>query len=172
MRAVLDTNVLVRCTKNATGPARECFRHFETKQHILLISQYLLSELARVLTYPRLMAQHRLSVDEIREFLVALETVAETVQTPLDVLPVIVSADPDDDPIVQLAVSGKANVLCTHDRHLRSPDVQSYCASHGIQVLTDLELLELFRKQAADSAKVAGNQTGMSSVESPPPKTP
>src|SRR5437870_5547870 len=117
MRAVLDTNVLVRCTKNASGPARECFRQFEAGQHVLLVSRYLLAELARVLTYPRVMAQHRLSADEMRDYIAALEGVAEVVTTPLDSVPAIVSSDPDDDPVLLLAVTGKAEVLCTRDRH-------------------------------------------------------
>ncbi len=52
MRVVLDTNVLVRCTKNASGPARECFRRFEAGQHVLLVSRYLLAELAAFLPTP------------------------------------------------------------------------------------------------------------------------
>ena len=146
MRAVLDTNVLVRSSKNATGPARECFLSFESDQHILLISQYLLAELARVMTYPRVMAQHKLSPEEIREFLQAVETVGELVETPQDEMPAVVSADPDDDPIVQLAVLGHAEVLCTLDRHIRSDSVKAHCQTFGIRVLTDVELLSLLRQ--------------------------
>lgn len=146
MRAVLDTNVLVRSSKNATGPARECFLSFESDRHILLVSQYLLAELARVMTYPRVMAQHKLSPEEIREFLLAVETVGEIVETPQDEMPAVVSADPNDDPIVQLAVLGHAEVLCTLDRHIRSDSVKVYCHSFGVRVLTDVELLAELRK--------------------------
>src|SRR5438445_1674204 len=98
MRVVLDTNVLARSTKYATGPARGCFLRFESGQHTLVVSTYLLAELARVLTYPRLMARHGLSPEEVREFLAAVETVGEMVATPLDSVEAIVSADPEDDP--------------------------------------------------------------------------
>jgi putative PIN family toxin of toxin-antitoxin system len=147
MRVVLDTNILARAHKNATGPARECLRELETQRHRLLVSSYLLAELARVLAYRRLMALHKLSVDEIREFLAAIETVGEAVATPLDAAEAIVSADPDDDPIVQLAISGHAEVLCILDRHLRTAEVQAHCQSNGIRIMTDVELLPLLRAE-------------------------
>jgi putative PIN family toxin of toxin-antitoxin system len=116
------------------------------RQHTLVVSTYLLAELARVLTYPRLMARHGLSPEGVREFLAAVETVGEMVATPLDSVEAIVSADPEDDPIVQLAVCGKAEVLCTVDRDIHNDDVKAYCAKHRIRVMTDVELLRLFRE--------------------------
>lgn len=106
---------------------------------------YLLAELARVLTYPRLMARHGLTPEELREFLAAVETVGEMVVTPLDSLEAIVSADPEDDPVLQLAVLGKAEILCTVDRDFHAAEVKAYCTKHGIQVMTDVELLRLMR---------------------------
>lgn len=145
MKTVLDTNILVRCHHKANGPARECFRELESPRHELLVSPYLLAETARVLTYPRLMAIHKLSPDEIREFLTAVEAVGEVVDTTADTLEAVVTADPDDDPIVQLAVSGHAEALCTLDRHLRTPEVRTYCEARGIRIVTDVELLALLR---------------------------
>ena len=145
MKIVLDTNILVRCYHRATGPARECFRELESSRHNLLVSSYRLVETARVLTYPRLMAIHKLSPDEIREFLAAVEAVGQVVDTTADSLEAVVTADPDDDPIVQLAVSGNAEALCTLDRHLRTPKVRTYCEARGVRIVTDVELLALLR---------------------------
>jgi predicted nucleic acid-binding protein len=91
------------------------------------------------------MAIHKLSPDEIREFLAAVEAVGQVVDTTADSLEAIVTADPDDDPIVQLAVSGHAESLCTLDRHLRTPDMRIYCEARGIRIVTDVELLALLR---------------------------
>jgi predicted nucleic acid-binding protein len=60
MRVVLDTNILVRAAKNATGPARELLRSFESEDHVLVLSSFILIELLRVLDYPRVRALHRL----------------------------------------------------------------------------------------------------------------
>lgn len=65
----------------------------------------------------------------------------------------VVSADPDDDPIVATAVAGQAEVLCTRDRHLRTPAVRAYCSGQGIQVFTDLELLPLLRAAGGSPAQ-------------------
>jgi hypothetical protein len=54
MRVVLDTNVLARSTKYATGPARGCFLRFESGQHTLVVSTYLLAEPMFKMGDPRL----------------------------------------------------------------------------------------------------------------------
>ena len=58
MRVVLDTNILVRATKGGKGPAREVLLAFQLSEHVLLLSPWMIDELRRVMTYPRVMAQH------------------------------------------------------------------------------------------------------------------
>ena len=153
MRVVLDTNVLVRSHKKARGPARECLELLQSDPHAILVSSYLLTELARVLSYPRLMAIHRLSPEEIAEFLAAIRTVSEWVDCKSDEAEAIVSADPDDDPILQLAFVGKAEVLCTLDRDLRTDEVRRICSAQGVRILTDVELLAELRNAGTDAAQ-------------------
>ena len=74
-----------------------------------------------------------------------LYRLAEVVQPPAGTPAEPISRDPDDNPILQTAVLGRANVLCTLDRHFRDPGVLQYCAEHGIQVKSDLELLQQLR---------------------------
>ena len=151
MRVVLDTNVLVRATKNASGPAREVLCCLDRDEHVLVLSQYLLTELIRVLAYPRVQALHQLTDAECLEFAQSLHDAAEVIAVD-DSQSLSVSPDPNDDPVIQTAVQGKANVLCTLDRHLRQEAVQNYCRQHGIDVLTDIELLEVLRQSSGDEA--------------------
>lgn len=148
MRVVLDTNVLVRSTKNATGPARELLSLLQADPHVIVISREILVELVRVLDYPRLVQQHRLTPEERREFAAGLDTAAEHVTLPAGV-PAAVSTDPDDNFVVQTAVAGNVDVICTRDRHLLHANVQAYCARFGIRVLRDTELLDELRQSAA-----------------------
>lgn len=138
MRIVLDTNVLVRAFGKTTGPAVALLEEFRAADHELVISTYILTEVDRVLRYKRLQQWHGRGDQEIAEYLELLRAVGVTVDPlPLTAVP----HDPQDDPILGTALSGKADVLCTLDRHIRQPDVMAFLLAHGIRVLTDVELL-------------------------------
>ncbi|MEX2119092.1 MAG: putative toxin-antitoxin system toxin component, PIN family [Pirellulales bacterium] len=143
---MLDTNVLVRATKNATGPAREVLERLQPPGHVLVLSRWLLAELRRVLQYPRVQALHRMTMEETDDFISDLEVTADIVDVPPDLQPAALSTDPDDDAVIATAVAGRADALCTLDRHLRHADVQAYCQARGIAVLSDTELLTLLRQ--------------------------
>lgn len=140
MRAVLDSNILARAANNPRGPAGELLARFRTIEHVLIASPFILQELDRVLRYPRLRVLHRLSDEKIIEFVDGIANEASIVVTPVKP-PALVPGDADDDIIVATAIAGQAEVLCTLDRHIRSPAVMTHCRQHGIDVLTDVELL-------------------------------
>lgn len=106
--------------------------------HILVISPYILSEIARVLAYPRLQARWQLKEKTIMEFVSRLADVVEIVLTTTPDRVVI--ADPDDDPIVQTAVLGGADFLCTRDAHVLEAAAVEYCAGRGIKITNDIDL--------------------------------
>jgi predicted nucleic acid-binding protein len=106
----------------------------------LIISEYLLLELRRVVRYPRDRLMNGWSQERAEEHVQDISRKAKIVELPAFV-PAAVPHDPADDPIVATAVAGQADVLCTLDRHLRRPEVEAYCAQFGIRILTDVELL-------------------------------
>jgi putative PIN family toxin of toxin-antitoxin system len=152
IRAVLDTNILARAARPGTGPAREVLTRVRSEPHCLLVSPFLLNELERVLNYPRVRALHGLSPEEIQTYLEELYRTAEVVHPVVGDPAAAIAQDPDDNPILQTAVLGRANILCTLDRHFQHPEVQAYCAAHGIRILTDVELLRLLREAETPSA--------------------
>src|SRR5437899_10777662 len=93
--------------------------------HELVTSAFLLNETARVLRYPRLLARHGLSDQEIEEHVDFLRQISELVD--IVVGKPVVFSDPDDDPVVYTAVEGRADVLCTRDRDLLEPAVVAFC---------------------------------------------
>jgi putative PIN family toxin of toxin-antitoxin system len=139
MRIVLDTNVLVRATGTSHGPGREVFVRLLTPPHVIVVSNFLLDELRRVLNYPRVLRMHGLTAEEIEHYVRDVESVAELVDVRGSLFQV--RHDPDDDPVVATAVYGRVDALCTLDRHLRRPEVASYCGQFNVRVLTDVELL-------------------------------
>ena len=143
MRITPDTAILVRANVNATGPARELLQVIARTGARLVLSPFILNELARTLRYPRVQALYHLNSDEIAEHIQYLESLADLV-TPAEG-PRIVIQDPDDDPIVYTAVAGQADVICTTDRHFYDPNVLSFCSRRRILVMTDLQLLHALR---------------------------
>ncbi len=117
-----------------------------------MFSPFLLSELARVLRYPRVQKLHKLDDRRLGAHVQALQTAALVVNLPTAARAAVVAADPDDDPVIATAVAGHAEVLCTLDRHLRTAAVIAFCSAHGIQVLTDIGLLHLLRAAGGSAA--------------------
>jgi putative PIN family toxin of toxin-antitoxin system len=144
MRVVLDSNVLVRAIVSPSGPAAAAFDLIRPP-HVLIVSTAVLADLADALRYPRLRSLHGLSDAEIDAAVSAVCASAEMVELrSADSVPAI-SSDRDDDFILATAVNGHADVLCTLDQHLRSPQVVSHCSAHRISILSDVELLAQLR---------------------------
>ena len=76
-----------------------------------------------------------------------LEAAGVLVELP-EVSPAIIS-DPDDDPILQTAILGRADILCTRDEAFRYEVVEQVCAAHGTRVLDDIALMREFRRLSA-----------------------
>lgn len=146
MRIVLDTNILVRAHANARGPARDLLILVgQEPEHTLLLSPFLLEELERVLGYERVQRLTRLTITENIEYLRYLRRVDVSEMIFPGPAPGVVLADPDDDPVVHTAVTGRADVLCTLNRHFYVPPVVEYCRERGVLIANDLELLRLLR---------------------------
>jgi len=146
MRILLDTNILARAAAGPPGLANELVLAATHRDHILLLSPFLVSELSRVLRYERLRPIHGLDDAAINQYILDLVAVAEMV-IPDEAAKATahVTTDPDDDPVVATALSGNAELLCTKDRHLLHPDVVAFCKRHKIRLIDDVDLLDLLR---------------------------
>ena len=119
MRIVLDTTILVRATDKTNGPARELLLIIVSGKHTLVLSSEILHEVAKVLRYPRLQEFYGLSEAHVYEFIGYLREVAEIISlNPLLVLP---TRDVVDIMVLQAAVLGEADVLCTRDEDFYTP---------------------------------------------------
>jgi putative PIN family toxin of toxin-antitoxin system len=146
MRIVLDTNILVRANAKARGPARELLLLIvDSPEHTLLLSPFLLEELERVFSYDRVRLLSKLTDEDVAEYLSYLRSkdIAEFVFP--GPAPRVVSADPDDDPVVHTAVVGRADALCTLNRHFFNCGVGDYCRERGVVIVNDLDLLDILR---------------------------
>lgn len=147
MRIVLDTNILVRAHANARGPARELLLLIARgPEHTLLFSPFIFLELERVFGYDRVRKATRLNPDEIAEYLRYLRSTQVSEWVFPGVAPRIVPSDEEDDPIVHTAVVGRADALCTLNRHFYDRSVIEYCKERGVLIANDVELLNTLRE--------------------------
>lgn len=143
MRIVLDTSILVRATENSRGPARDLLLHVIALKHELLLSNEMLYELAKVLRYPRLQVVYGLSEERIYQFIGYLREVAQIV--PLTAMFSAPVRDVNDIIVIQTAVVGKADVLCSGDEDFYDPATIHFLKKAGITVTDDVALLQRLR---------------------------
>lgn len=140
MRIVLDTNLLVRAAITPGGLAHEILRLIEADaDRILILSPYLLSEVADVLRRDRIRARWPLTDEEIHSY---CQYLAQEV-SPQALPPVI--QDLKDQAIIETAVAGAATILCTFDIHFYDAPVLEFCGIHGIRVVNDVQFIHLLR---------------------------
>ena len=145
MRVLLDTNLLVRAAITPGGLARRLLRCIEENdEHVLIVSSHILSELAEVLSRPRIQARWPLSTDDIQNYCRYLSKIAQEV--PAQQIAAVIS-DPKDQPVIEAAVSGQADGICTSDAHFYEPLVKEFLKERGISVLTDKDMLLLLQKK-------------------------
>jgi putative PIN family toxin of toxin-antitoxin system len=128
----MDTNVLYAALRSRLGASFELFRRLRHGEWTAVVSNHLVHEYEEILK--RHAPELDLSLADVDELLNAICARAE--EWPLQPGWNPVLADPDDEPLVQLAAESSANRIVTHNvRHL-APAVTA-----GIQVLKPREFL-------------------------------
>jgi putative PIN family toxin of toxin-antitoxin system len=148
VRIVLDTNILVRANPMVLPQrlARDLLVTVLAGPHVLVLSEAILTEVRRVMTYPRVQARWPLSIEAVEVYTSLLRDSAAIADLP-ESFPAVIR-DPDDDLVLQTAIAGKAAVLCTRDVAFEPESVQRVCAAHGIRIMGDIALLQELRRLA------------------------
>lgn len=114
LRVVYDTTILASGIVATRDPIAFMINAVISGQVELAISQYILDELRRTLSKPYF--RERITEDERETYLTRLEAVATLVMPHHAISGVV--ADPNDDPIIDLAVSAQAQYLVTGDKRI------------------------------------------------------
>lgn len=123
--------------------ARDLLLRLIESDHVLLISDAMLYELAKVLRYPRMLALHGLSESRIYDYIGFLRRTTEVIRpNPLLVTPI---RDINDTVVMQTAIIGEADVLCTRDQDFFEPPAEPFLRRAGIAVLDDIALMQRLR---------------------------
>jgi putative PIN family toxin of toxin-antitoxin system len=114
VRAVVDVNVLISAVLSAHGPSAEILRRTRDGAFELIVSEALITELARALAYPKI--RKRIPSEKADAFVAWVQGHGTHALDPDDPAPVQ-SPDPDDDYLLALAISQRA-FLITGDQHV------------------------------------------------------
>lgn len=134
MRVVLDTNVIVSSFLSPMGPPGRIRAALEQRHFDLIVSASLLDEYGRALNYPRVVARHQLTPDEIEEQVVGIRNVATLIV--VAELPNVIPEDPPDNMVLATAVAGGADYIVSGD-----DDLHRIGEYEGIQVLSPTQFL-------------------------------
>ncbi|HHJ06615.1 MAG TPA: putative toxin-antitoxin system toxin component, PIN family [Anaerolineae bacterium] len=116
IKATLDTNVLISGLISNKGAPRRIVDAWLADRFTLILSPYLIEELNRVLSYPRIVQRLRLRDAEVKIILTAL--LLKATLTPGALQLPGVTRDPKDDPVVACAQEGNADYIVSGDQDL------------------------------------------------------
>lgn len=136
MRVVLDTNVLVSALLSAGHPPALLFDAWRDNRFDLLISREQLGELTRVTRYARL--RPRIRPSDAGRLVNLLVDLAVIIESPAAVE---ISADPFDNFLLGLAISGEADYLVTGDK----ADVLALKQVERTKIVTAREMCRLLK---------------------------
>lgn len=135
VRAVLDTNVLLRGITSTVGPSGRLVDALMAKEFQLVTSRSILDELGDVLRRPKIQKRTPFSDTEIDATIRALRRVAKMV--PGAYVVKMVRTDPTDDHVVAAALEGGAAYLVSEDRRdLLALKVSLVKGFHPVQIVT------------------------------------
>lgn len=111
MRVVLDTGILIAALITADTPPDRVYQAWRKKRFTLITSAWQLGEFRRASRYERVKALLRPTeagnlVNGLKHHAIVLTELPK----------VDLSRDPDDNPVLAMAIAGKADYLVTGDR--------------------------------------------------------
>lgn len=115
LRAVVDTNVLVRGILSSKGAAAAVLDAAMEGRFVLITSYHLVEELVDVLRRPRIVEKYKIEAQKLAGVLDLLEFAEVVPGVPRETY---VSRDPDDDWVVAPALEAGADVIVTEDEDL------------------------------------------------------
>jgi uncharacterized protein len=132
-RAVLDTMVFLQAVGSGKGAAYAVLQRFEAGDFRLFVSRDLLDEIRDVLSRPEIRRKLSLLTDER---VAALIGRLERKATLVDVVPprIAYERDPDDEPVLNLAIEVNADYLVSRDNDLLDLMKEDYPGGEAFRV--------------------------------------
>jgi putative PIN family toxin of toxin-antitoxin system len=136
IRIVMDTNLFVSVLLKPGSNPDMILHMVKDEKVLLLMSDSIIREIFRVLTYPKIRKRLTASDEELKNFVQLLGTVAIITPGTLNVPPL--DADQDDTKYLVCAVEGHADFIVSGDHHLT--DLVMY---RGIRIVTPADFIHI-----------------------------
>jgi putative PIN family toxin of toxin-antitoxin system len=118
MRLVLDTSVLITALRSPDGAAARLVELVLDGRVTLLMNLAIACEYRDVASRPEQLSRFHLPLEQVDFLIDELEALSEGVEITTRYRPL--SADPDDDLVLELAINGRADTIVSNNiRHLR-----------------------------------------------------
>ncbi|MCL4468442.1 MAG: putative toxin-antitoxin system toxin component, PIN family [Deltaproteobacteria bacterium] len=138
-RVVIDTNVLISGIIQRSGFPFNVIKLWENAYVVIITSLATIEEAERVLHYPKIKKNYKLTDEDINHILSNLFKYSVFVEN-LSTLNII-KEDPADNTILATAISGKADYIISGDAHLLNLD-----NFRGIDIVTPKRFCEIMGK--------------------------
>ncbi len=115
IRAVLDTNVIVAGLLKPAGTPGKLLRLLQAGAYKAVFSAELVDEIASVWSYPKIMTKYRKGTKDIEEIAALFALRGDFVKIEERIR---VCRDPQDDFLIETAISGNADYIVTGDLDL------------------------------------------------------
>lgn len=116
MLVVLDTNIWISSLLLPKSSAGKVIELWHKAHFNVALSPFMLSEIKRVLAYPKIAKRLKLNTEEIIQYVEMLNFFAHIVN--IDHIDVTVESDVNDSPILATLIASNADYLITGDQDL------------------------------------------------------
>ena len=137
MRAVIDTNILIRALIRPSGTVGPIIRRVRAGEYTPVYSQATIDEFARKLALPRIRIKYALSEQVIDDVLALMALRGEFV---IPSRRVHICRDPNDNMFIEAALAGDASAVVTGDEDLLT--LKKFEAVRFVTPRTFLKLLD------------------------------
>lgn len=142
IRAVLDANVLISGLISKKGAPGQILDAWLRGRFRNCISPAILSEISRVVKYPRI--AERLETDEAEQMLYLLSALADWVEVKVELG--VLTRDPSDDMYLSCAVEAGADYLVTGNA---SHFEEAGAIYQGVRIVSPSTFLEIIREESS-----------------------
>jgi putative PIN family toxin of toxin-antitoxin system len=147
MRAVVDTNILIRAVIKPDGTVGPVVKRLAAGHYVLIYSHELLVELLEKLELPRIKQKYHVEDEDIADLVALLALRGEFV---IPEVKVTVCRDSEDNMVIEAALSGSAACVVTGDE-----DLLSLGTYEGVEFISPRAFLSRLDAQA-DAAAADG----------------